>query len=293
MADYKTRLYRIWQKMKARCYNPNHNFYERYGGRGISICEEWLHDFKAFKAWALRSGYSDELSIDRIDVNGNYTPFNCRWVNAKVQANNTSRNHFITYNGETKTLSEWAESLGINKNTLHVRIDVRGWSIERAFQTIPDKPIKYNSDEERSISQKKQKHNYYERNKDVINKKSKMYYEKNKNKILQKSKTYRTKNKEHESLVHKIYREKNKEKIALLAKEYRISHSQQIKESKLLWYKKHNEEVKKVRMTLCNDPRNPGHTCTLQSLIIFASRHKDNPLVNNMSPSNWARQFIL
>lgn len=129
--DSKTRLYKIWAGMKKRCNNVNALNYDDYGGRGIEICDEWC-DYNSFKEWAIKNEYNDSLSIDRIDVNGNYEPQNCRWVNNKGQANNRRTSVYITYNGETHTIAEWAQKLNMNYKKLHHRLS-RGWSIERAF----------------------------------------------------------------------------------------------------------------------------------------------------------------
>ena len=139
-----TRLYHIWTCMKDRCYNPKNKKYKDYGGRGIIICDEWINDFEAFANWAYDNGYIENVSrgectIDRIDVNGNYCQQNCRWVNQKVQTNNKRNNHYITYNGETHTVTEWNNILGYKKGVLSRRI-FSGWSIEDAFT----KPVKSN-----------------------------------------------------------------------------------------------------------------------------------------------------
>ena len=107
----RDRLNVIYSHMKARCYNKNRWNYQYYGARGIKICDEWKNNYQAFKKWALENGYQDNLSIDRIDVNGNYCPENCRWTTDKEQKNNTRRNHYITYNGKTQSMSKWAEEL--------------------------------------------------------------------------------------------------------------------------------------------------------------------------------------
>lgn len=128
-----SRLYKEWQSMKSRCTYTCVNGYDNYGGRGIGVCDEWNHSFENFMLWALANGYDDTLTLDRIDVNGNYEPKNCRWVSTKQQGRNRRNNNFITYNGETHCLSEWAELLNINVYTLRNRIFRLHWSLERAF----------------------------------------------------------------------------------------------------------------------------------------------------------------
>lgn len=129
-----TRLHKIWKGMKKRCYNNRCRSYKDYGGRGITVCDEWLNDFMAFRNWSLQNGYADDLSIDRIDVNSNYCPENCRWATDLVQANNSRHCHWITYNGKTQSLSDWAREYNIKSGTLESRLNT-GWDIEEALLT--------------------------------------------------------------------------------------------------------------------------------------------------------------
>lgn len=129
------RLYRIWSNMKQRCTNPNHHFYKNYGGRGITVNREWQDSYIAFRDWALSNGYSDDLTLDRIDLNGDYNSDNCRWVTYKIQANNKSTNRLITVGDRTKTLSEWSDESGVPVGTLWSRINMYGWTAEKAIFT--------------------------------------------------------------------------------------------------------------------------------------------------------------
>ena len=129
------RLYNIWEKMKTRCYNQNSEKFKCYGGRGITICVEWKNNFYAFREWAIANGYREDLTIDRIDVNGNYEPTNCRWATIKEQQNNRRNNKIISYNGKTLNVSQWAELYNIRASTLYCRIYQRGWDFEKAINT--------------------------------------------------------------------------------------------------------------------------------------------------------------
>lgn len=135
-----TRLYHIWRGIKERTLCITDKAYRNYGGRGITICDEWRNNFKTFYDWAMSNGYSDNLTIDRIDVNGNYEPTNCRWVNMKTQGNNRRTNRLLSYNGETMTMQEWSVKVGLSKETLSYRLN-NGWNIEEALQA-KTKPYK-------------------------------------------------------------------------------------------------------------------------------------------------------
>lgn len=128
----RTSLHSIWKGMNARCYNKNHKNYIDYGGRGITICDEWRDDFRKFYDWSIRHGYSEGLTIDRKNVDGSYCPDNCCWVTRAAQANNRRNNIKITYNGETHSLKQWAMRLNIKYSTLYYRIK-NNWNIEKAF----------------------------------------------------------------------------------------------------------------------------------------------------------------
>ena len=131
---YDTRLHHTWGNMKDRCYNKNSGEYYAYGGRGIAVCEEWRHNFQAFYDWAVSHGYSDNLTIERVNVDGNYEPQNCKWATRKEQMNNTRRNRKLTYNGKVQTLQQWADETGIRVQTLWIRLD-HGWDVEKALTT--------------------------------------------------------------------------------------------------------------------------------------------------------------
>ena len=135
--EHKTRLYKIWEGMKNRCLNPNNKSYKNYGGRGITICAEWKNSFIAFRNWSVSNGYNENLSIDRIDVNGNYEPSNCRWADAKTQCRNRHNNILVEYNNKKLTLVEVSEETGINEQLLYTRY-YRGDRGERLFRPLKD-----------------------------------------------------------------------------------------------------------------------------------------------------------
>lgn len=123
-------IYRTWRGMKQRCLYPNHACFNRYGGRGIKICDRWL-DFKNFYE-DMRPTWFKGASIDRVNTNGDYTPENCRWATPKQQANNSNRNLVIDLYGTRKSLTEWCEQLNLNYRTVLGRIN-RGWNEYRAL----------------------------------------------------------------------------------------------------------------------------------------------------------------
>lgn len=122
-----TRLHNIWRSMKRRCDNPNCREYKWYGGKGVHVCKEWSDSFEAFRDWALANGYSDDLSIDRIDGNRNYEPSNCRWATPYEQQNNKSNTNYLTILGVTRPLIYWVKRYGLKYSTVKNRISY-GWT---------------------------------------------------------------------------------------------------------------------------------------------------------------------
>lgn len=143
-----SRIFSIWANMLSRCTNPNSTHFKRYGGRGITVCDEWLGEEGSvnFINWALNNGYSDELTIDRINNDKGYSPDNCRWVTNKVQQRNKSTNKLLTLDGKTLCVSEWSEITGISTNTINQRLN-RGWSVVDALTTPVKKSFSYKKGE--------------------------------------------------------------------------------------------------------------------------------------------------
>lgn len=135
-----TRVYKIYAKMLRRCYKTYDPAYKNYGGRGITVCDEWKNSFEAFSKWAYQNGYSDELTIDRIDNDKGYSPDNCRWATVIQQANNTRANRLFTMNGVTKTLSQWCAEYEVPYTRVHARLK-SGWSFEEAISLKNDARI--------------------------------------------------------------------------------------------------------------------------------------------------------
>lgn len=131
-------LYSRYYHMRSRCENKADCGYERYGGRGIKVCDEWRNDIVAFIEWGIANGFKEGLSLDRIDNNGDYSPENCRWADATQQCNNRRTNAFLTLNGEKHTYAEWGRITGINQFTIRTRIEDLGWSVEDALTTPTD-----------------------------------------------------------------------------------------------------------------------------------------------------------
>lgn len=145
--DSKERIHNIWYLMKYRCEDPTSPAYRNYGGRGVKLCDEWsdgVNGYFRFKEWALNNGYNENLTIDRINNDGDYSPENCRWADTYTQGNNKRNNIEIEYDGRVQTLSQWSREIGVPMKNLYNRIRVLGWDIERAF-TQPYRKLSRNN----------------------------------------------------------------------------------------------------------------------------------------------------
>jgi hypothetical protein len=137
----KSGEYKSWQGMKTRCMSPTDPGYPNYGGRGISVCEEWRDSFEQFLS-DMGPKPTPQHTLDRINNAGNYEPGNCRWASPRTQGRNRRSNHLLTHNGQTKPLVEWAEAAGITQRSLWMRL-LKGWPVERAV-TMPKQPKRFN-----------------------------------------------------------------------------------------------------------------------------------------------------
>lgn len=131
----KTTLYKVWRSMLGRCFYEKSENYKYYGGRGITVCDEWRNSFERFYEWAMDNGYSKGLTIDRIDNNGNYQATNCKWATVKEQENNKRNNHILEFEGQRLTIAQWSEKLGVKMHTLNKRINYCKWPVEKALKT--------------------------------------------------------------------------------------------------------------------------------------------------------------
>jgi hypothetical protein len=129
---YGTSLYITWYGMKARCLNKNNPAFNDYGGRGITICNEWIGSFESFYNWAIGNGYKEGLTIDRIDVNGNYEPDNCRWTTMEIQQNNRRDNRIMTIDGFTASLADICRKYNVKYKKVWKRLYL-GWTLENAI----------------------------------------------------------------------------------------------------------------------------------------------------------------
>ncbi len=135
---HNTKIYTVWISMKSRCNIPTDTAYKNYGAKGITVCERWLNSFENFFA---DMGHPEKgMSIDRKDSRGNYEPENCKWSTRIEQMRNMTSNKIITFKGESRIISEWAEYLNINYNTLYYRL--KRWSVEKSLTA----PIRYKED---------------------------------------------------------------------------------------------------------------------------------------------------
>ena len=133
-----TKIYQIWNGMKNRCYNRNLSDYKNYGARGIYVCDEWKNSFETFYEWAIKTGYKEGLTIERIDNNDIYKPDNCKWITKGEQVNNRRNCCLYTYQGKTQNLAQWCKELELDYALMHDRIRMKKWDFEKAIKTPVD-----------------------------------------------------------------------------------------------------------------------------------------------------------
>ena len=142
--ESNSKLYGVWCSMKRRCDLPTARYYNNYGGRGIRVCDEWHDDYSAFMKWSIAAGYHEserrgDCTLDRIDVNGDYSPDNCRWVDQIIQMNNVRYNRIVEYDGVKYTIAELARATGVPYQRLSQRICIYGWDVSDAVNRPPKK----------------------------------------------------------------------------------------------------------------------------------------------------------
>lgn len=133
----RNKLYDIWHGMIRRCHDPRRKDYPKYGGRGIKVCDEWRESYSVFEKWAIAHGYKEGMTLDRINNKHGYSPLNCRWLSTRNQSYNRKTNHYITVNGETRTIEQWSIKTGLSPDCIVHRLQ-RGWS-EKDAVTIPSR----------------------------------------------------------------------------------------------------------------------------------------------------------
>lgn len=136
--ESQSKLYRHWRSMIYRCLSPKHKAYKWYGGRGITVCQEW-QTYEGFRAWVLCTRPDESYTVERIDVNGNYSPENCTWIPMNEQANNRTSCIMISHNNRTQNLTEWCNEYGLDYKLVHNRLFKLGWDFEKAISTPVDK----------------------------------------------------------------------------------------------------------------------------------------------------------
>lgn len=146
----RTRLYRIYNNMITRCYNKTKHNYKNYGGKGITVCDEWRTNFLEFYYWAIGAGYSDELTLERIDNDVGYNNVNCKWIKSVEQYRNRSSTILVEHNGKHQSITDWSKELGVSYQSLRKKIK-QGYSIEEILSVPKYGKVKYYVKKEKEI----------------------------------------------------------------------------------------------------------------------------------------------